>query len=275
MGSLVEDAVAAASWISRALTSSGYVADFGPGSLREIDRFLDEQSRDGQPTPGGLLAADTGPRLFALGAYVGEVLRRELGGEWRVDTEAPASEEGLTMVLADGSMVWPVQRVMKRYAEGPANSIAAYGLALGIPGPAATGSSGAASLVTDSCTTGWLDWVHGELWLSEVALIRIRRTLGQTFMSARRGPTTSGTPALTSPASLAPEQVTARHSRNKYIALDEIAAAALHRGRLNDRLNITMRSGVRHKLLWLRSDAASGVLQVSLARTLQDRLTLD
>ena len=92
-----------------------------------------------------LLEADTGPRLFALGAYVGEVLARELGGVWRVDADTPASEEGLTMVLPDGSMVWPLQRVMKRYAEGPENSIAAYGLALGIPSPAATGSRASAS----------------------------------------------------------------------------------------------------------------------------------
>jgi hypothetical protein len=48
MGSLLEDIEASAEWMRRALSSSGYRADFSPASLGEIERFFDEQSRDGQ-----------------------------------------------------------------------------------------------------------------------------------------------------------------------------------------------------------------------------------
>src|SRR5215216_4179026 len=100
----------AASWIADALSSSGYRADLSPQSLWEVDRFLAEQSRQGAATPGGLLAEDLGSRLFALGAYTGEVIRRSLGGEWSGDDNDPEAEINVELHLADGSIVWPVQR---------------------------------------------------------------------------------------------------------------------------------------------------------------------
>ena len=42
MGNIKEDVKASAKWISQALQSSGYRADFSPESLWEIDRFFDE-----------------------------------------------------------------------------------------------------------------------------------------------------------------------------------------------------------------------------------------
>jgi hypothetical protein len=49
-------------------------------SLKEIDRFLDDHTSEGTPKPDGLLSEQFGSRMFALGAYVGEVLRRKQGG---------------------------------------------------------------------------------------------------------------------------------------------------------------------------------------------------
>src|SRR5258708_18227057 len=89
MASLLEDLDCAAVWISRALQSSGYAADFSPASLCSIDRFLDEHTTGGKPRPGGLLAPDFGARLFALGAHTGKVIRRNLGGTWRAEDEDP------------------------------------------------------------------------------------------------------------------------------------------------------------------------------------------
>jgi hypothetical protein len=243
MGDIVADAVAMAEWVSQALSRSGYRADFAPASLAEIDRFLDEQCADGQPTRGGLLAEDTGRMLFAVGAYVGEVLRREMGGEWHPAAPHSDSELGLSLVLPDRSVVWPVARVMKRYVDGPDEGIAAYGAALGLVVDHDVG--GSARLISRSCTTGWLDWGHGELWLTETALVRVRRSRGHT-------PPT-----------------------NRHLSFAEIAAARLHRGRVNDRLSVTLHSGGRHKLLWLSSEAAYGVLLDVLPRHLHGRLTLD
>lgn len=280
MGDLVEDAVVAAAWVAEALTSSGYRADFSPTSLGQVDRFLDEQSWNGSPKPGGLLATDTGGRLFALGAYVGEVLLRELGGSWRADEAAPDSEEGLVAVLADGYVVWPVQRVMKRYVEGAENSIAAYGVALGLPDRAATPggtAEGTATLISRSCTTGWLDWVHGELWLADDAIMRSRLPLAETLAHGYAGsPTVAAPPSpVPLPPHKTPERLANSHRTNKYIPFDQIATAALHRGRMIDRLSVTLRTGTRHKLLWLRADPAFALLREAMARSLPGRLTVD
>lgn len=132
MAALVEDLDAAASWISQALRSSGYVADFSPGSLWLIDRFMDEHTKASKPSPGGLLATDFGGRLFALGAYTGEVIRRNLGGTWRANDEDPEGEINVELELPGGGVIWPVQRVMKRCANGAEDGIAAYGALLGL-----------------------------------------------------------------------------------------------------------------------------------------------
>lgn len=129
---IVEDIRISAEWIAQALTLSGYKADFSPASLKEIDRFFDEHSLDGAAKPGGLLSEQLGQRLFALGAYVGEVLRRSLGGEWFGDDSDPEAEVNVQLNLPDGSKVWPIQKVMKRFKNGKEDSIVAYGAVLGL-----------------------------------------------------------------------------------------------------------------------------------------------
>ena len=137
MASLAEDLDGAADWISRALSSSGYLADFSPASLWAIDRFLDENSTAGVARPGGLLDRDLGSRLFALGAYTGEVIRRALGAQWRTDDQDPQGEVNVELILPDGDVIWPVQRVMKRYKNGSEDGLVAYAVALGVAvGPA-------------------------------------------------------------------------------------------------------------------------------------------
>lgn len=135
MPSLLDDISAGAEWVAEALRSSGYRADFSPASLWEVERFFEEHTRSGEPRRGGLLAEDTGSRLFSLGAYVGEVIRRAVGGEWAADDTDPQGELNVALTLLDGSTVWPVQRVVKRL-QNSEDSIAAYGAALGVePGP--------------------------------------------------------------------------------------------------------------------------------------------
>lgn len=132
MGSLIDDLDVAADWVAGALHSSGYRADFSPASLWSIDQFLDDHSQDGQPRRRGLLAEDLGARLFALGAYVGEVVRRDAGASWQLDDQDPDNEIDVRLVLDDGRTVWPVQRVMKRFSNGHEDGIAAYGAGLGL-----------------------------------------------------------------------------------------------------------------------------------------------
>jgi hypothetical protein len=127
---IIDDAIASAKWIANALSQSGYKADFSLQSLKEIDRFFDEQTTDGQPNPGGLLSEQLGARLFAIGAYVGEVIRRQREGSWEVDERDPQAEINIAIRLKTGAVFWPVKRVMKRFGDGAEDSIWVYGMRL-------------------------------------------------------------------------------------------------------------------------------------------------
>ncbi len=127
---LVDEAMQAADSVARALSSSGYRADFSVASLRELDRFFDEHTEGGKPKAGGLLEDRRGQRLFAIGAYCGEVIRRQVGGTWTTDEDDPNAEINIVLVLPDGSVLWPVQRVMKRFTHGSEEGLYAYSLAL-------------------------------------------------------------------------------------------------------------------------------------------------
>jgi hypothetical protein len=130
---IVSDAIASAEQISRALSQSGYRADFSLESLKQVDRFFQEQVTNGQPKPGGLLSQQLGTRLFAIGAYVGEVIRRQNGGEWQGDDNDPQAEINIAVRLKSGVVLWPVQRVMKRFKKGAEDGIWIYGAAASGP----------------------------------------------------------------------------------------------------------------------------------------------
>ena len=116
--------------IAQALTSSGYKADFSLDSLKEIDRFFDEQARLGKPVRRGLLSEQTGARLFALGGYVGEVVRRHAGGSWIGDDAAPLGEINIALQLPGGAVIRPMQRVMGRMKNGREDAIHPYAVVI-------------------------------------------------------------------------------------------------------------------------------------------------
>jgi hypothetical protein len=117
--SLRNDITTAKDWIASALNYSGYRADFTLESLKEVDRFFDEQA-------DRLLAENTGTKLFAIGSYIGEVIISICGGQWETDDNDPKGEINITVRLKNGSVIWPVQRAMKRYQEGIENAIYPY-----------------------------------------------------------------------------------------------------------------------------------------------------
>ncbi|MER8528652.1 hypothetical protein [Mesorhizobium sp. M0145] len=121
---LQDDIPIAAQWISKALQSSGYDANFTPRSISEVERFFREQTKDGEPISGGLMSQDIGPRLFALGSYCGEVLRRELGGHWLTNDDDPEGEINAALEVGSGVTCWPMQRVMKRLRSGEDDLVA-------------------------------------------------------------------------------------------------------------------------------------------------------
>lgn len=123
------DAKASSVWIAKALSASGYKADFSVESLREVDRFFDDHAPNGHSKPGGLLSSDVGARLFALGGYVGEVIRRASGGDWKGNDKDPQAEINIELQIKNGTIFWPVQRVMKRFKNGSEDGVYVYGVA--------------------------------------------------------------------------------------------------------------------------------------------------
>jgi len=119
--SLKEDIVVASEWIVTALQSSGYNADYSLESMKEIDRFFDEQN-----TPSGILSQNRGRIIFALGAYIGQTAIKLFGGEWIVEDKARNAEINIAVCLADGSTIYPVVKCMKRYQSGAEEGIYAY-----------------------------------------------------------------------------------------------------------------------------------------------------
>src|SRR5580704_2089494 len=87
--SIVKDAVEAADWMAKSLADWGYKADFSLDSLKDVDRFIDEEAPDGKPKPGGHLAQQFGAHIFGLGAYLGETIRRRATASGKVTTAIP------------------------------------------------------------------------------------------------------------------------------------------------------------------------------------------
>jgi hypothetical protein len=133
MPTIKEDIATASEWAAAALRSSGYNIDYSTESLQEIDRCYDEQSVNGVPRPNGLFSTDLDSRIFAVGCYVGEVIRRARGGEWHGDDADPHARLHVELRLKDGTLCWPTQRALNRLRNGRQDGIVAYAQGLGVP----------------------------------------------------------------------------------------------------------------------------------------------
>lgn len=93
--------------------SSGYKADYTLDSMKEVDRFFDEQD-----TPGGILSKKQGTILFALASYIGETVIKLYEGRWVIDEDDPDNEINMAVQTSSGKVLWPAKRCMKRYTNG-------------------------------------------------------------------------------------------------------------------------------------------------------------
>jgi hypothetical protein len=142
--------------------------------------------------------------------------------------------------------------------------------------PAAV-SAPSTRLISGSCTTSWLDWTWGELWLTPDAIVRVARGRGETTAAALRRRQRGGgsTVEETAPPSEATlRERVATGDRSRWIELDDLALAKLRRGRLSSRLSVVLRDGSRAKLLWLKDDPAYDVLLATLSERLGSDLGL-
>ena len=123
---LAEDIKSYTDWIINAMSTSGYKLDFSLDSMKEVDRFFDEQNK-----PGGILnPQNRGSIMFAIGSYIGESVIKMFGGEWITDDNDPQGETNIAVKTANGTLICPVQRCIKRLLNGDEDSIYAYVYAL-------------------------------------------------------------------------------------------------------------------------------------------------
>jgi len=134
VASLIEDIGLFSAHVAKSLRSSGYRLDFTPRSFWEVERFFVENTTGaGAPSKSGFLARDLGKWMFGLGAYTGEVIREALNGDWVTDDDDPQGEVNIELHLPSGVVMWPVQRVIKRFADGwEDGDLVGYGAALGL-----------------------------------------------------------------------------------------------------------------------------------------------
>jgi hypothetical protein len=137
-----------------------------------------------------------------------------------------------------------------------------------------TSTAQPAILLTTSCTTGWADWVHGELWSCPNGLLRlslglpttIRKSLGTgSALAYDRSARESG-PRYFDQQEI--DALVARKRRNLWVPWDQIREAALHQGLMTSRLRMTLFDGRTVKFLWLPDHQTVDTLRERLAARL-------
>lgn len=118
--------------VDHARSALGIELDFSPGSVRLVERVL--KTMHDETKPKGLLGKlfSKGPSPEQLdvftkmyGGYVGEVLRREAGGEWFLDTEVMPGNRVIGL-KKDDRRIWPPAKVGKRLMNGDEDNVWVY-----------------------------------------------------------------------------------------------------------------------------------------------------
>ncbi len=104
----------AAEAVEHAKERFGFDLDYSPESIVQVERALAEVAND----------IEWLCRMY--GGYIGEVLRRQQGGEWSLDDDLPDGERVVGLTLTNGTRLFPPSKVAKRLHRGEGDSIAFY-----------------------------------------------------------------------------------------------------------------------------------------------------
>ena len=133
------------------------------------------------------------------------------------------------------------------------------------------------TLITASCTTGWLDQIHAELWFCADGLLRRSvGLLGTIRHGDMRGLKPTVDPENRPVKTFDLEEIrsiVASSRRNHWIAWEDIASASLKRGVLDHTLRLELRDGSSMKLMWLRMDGGFDDLREALSQNLGSRFS--
>ena len=96
--------------------------NFEEESLEAVDKILDHYYKDRPKGIGKLFKRGPSPELvnhmsMLFGGYVGEVIRRNCGGQWKLDTEIIPDQEIIALEV-HGVKMLPTKEVFKRLCDG-------------------------------------------------------------------------------------------------------------------------------------------------------------
>jgi hypothetical protein len=96
----------------------GFDLDYSPESLADVERLITEKfsGRGGKPKKRWRDLSGTS------GAYVAEVILRNIGGTWGFQSEFQAGG----IQLPSGTWVFPLHKSRKRYEDGPGDDFVSY-----------------------------------------------------------------------------------------------------------------------------------------------------
>ena len=109
--------------VEAAWEESELVLDYSPGSLEGVDSQIEALREE------GYTSEDVPEALFVLGCYLGEVMRRSLGGRWIATARSPLQDVSpwpMVVVLPGGSAWDPIGKAYKRLELGDSEYLPAY-----------------------------------------------------------------------------------------------------------------------------------------------------
>jgi hypothetical protein len=128
--------------------------------------------------------------------------------------------------------------------------------------------AGLCTLVTASCTTGWTDWIHGELWVSAQGVLRRPLGLWATIVHGV-GPTVR---ASERPTRTLEDLRSSGDRGDLWIPWTSVVRAELRAGGPNDALHVELLDGRRVSFAWMAHDGARPYLSSVLPSMLGVRL---
>ena len=128
MTTLLQDIKTQSDWITKAFAADKLKLDYTIRSFIEIDKFFNKHSKDGKAVKGGRLMENLGAIVFSLGAYVGQTIIKNVpGAVWQTDDNDPQGEITASVKLPDGTVIFPMQRIMKCFQNGSEDAVYVYG----------------------------------------------------------------------------------------------------------------------------------------------------
>lgn len=115
----------ASRWFVHAMATSGYELDYSVESAKEIERFINDNTENGNSKKDGLFSDRIGQKIFAIGSYIALTLYRNY--EWQIETDDSDREGELNIKCTkDGVEIFPVQKVISRIKNGEEDNLYAY-----------------------------------------------------------------------------------------------------------------------------------------------------